>query len=563
MTQPSAAAALDIALTELNQQQVVWANLPPATVEKLLAEVMDDLSALGEEWVAASCAAKGVPPGSFAVGEEWVNFGGALRALRLLGQSVGEIARHGHPLLPYPLRQRSDGRVVAQVFPDGMLDQALFPGVRSEVWMQPGQTSEQVLAQQAWAYQAPRRTGALCLVFAAGNVAALGLIDLFYQLVVERQVVLLKTHPVTAYLSPIFARGLRALIRRGFVRIVDGGIAESAYLSRHPQVDSIHITGSDRTYEALVFGPGAEGAQRKAARAPLLDKPVTAELGNVSPMIVVPGPWSGSDLYAYGARLATWLGWNAGFACLAPRVIVTQRGWAGRDGLLREIVAALGRAPTRSAYYPGAQERHAAFLGAHPRAIQVGSPAEGQLPWTLIPDVDSQGQDEICFRSEAFCGLFAETTLEAEGPAAFLARAVRFANEQLWGTLTATILIHPTTLRDPVVAAALDQAIADLRYGTVCVNQFGGVSHGLATAPWGGFPGQPPHDIQSGVGWVNNALMFAAPEKSVLYAPFRTHPDPLVLDFPHMARLGRQIAAFQARPGWGKLSGMLWTMVGR
>ena len=34
-------------------------------------------------------------------------------------------------------------------------------------------------------------------------------------------------------------------------------------------VDSVHMTGADRTFEAIVFGPGEEGKKRTAVRQPL------------------------------------------------------------------------------------------------------------------------------------------------------------------------------------------------------------------------------------------------------------------------------------------------------
>src|SRR5690606_15034957 len=124
----------------------------------------------------------------------------------------------------------------------------------------------------------------------------------------------------------------------------------------------------------------------------------------------------------------------------------------------------------RKAYYPGAQAVYADFLAAHPEAERYGQPAEGDLPWTFIPDVNAQDEDEICFRREAFCSLFAETGIESASPAEFIDRAVAFCNERVWGTLTATLIVHPQSLRDPAVAAAVERAVANLRYGTVSIN---------------------------------------------------------------------------------------------
>ena len=54
------------------------------------------------------------------------------------------------------------------------------------------------------------------------------------------------------------------------LRIVDGGADVGQYLTGHPRIDEVHITGSDKTYDAVVFGTGAEGARRKAADEPVL-----------------------------------------------------------------------------------------------------------------------------------------------------------------------------------------------------------------------------------------------------------------------------------------------------
>lgn len=46
--------------------------------------------------------------------------------------------------------------------------------------------------------------------------------------------------------------------------------------------------------------------------------------------------------------------------------------------------------------------------------------------------------------------------------------AVRAANEDLWGTLSCTVLVHPDT--EARYGAALQAALDGLRYGCVTVN---------------------------------------------------------------------------------------------
>ena len=97
----------------------------------------------------------------------------------------------------------------------------------------------------------------------------------------------------------------------------------------HENVDEIHLTGSKKTFDDIVFGSGLEGLKNKKSREPILTKPLTAELGNVTPAIVIPGPWSYEEIQIQAIRIASWLVANAGFNCLTPRVIIQHKDWVG------------------------------------------------------------------------------------------------------------------------------------------------------------------------------------------------------------------------------------------
>jgi aldehyde dehydrogenase (NAD(P)+) len=104
---------------------------------------------------------------------------------------------------------------------------------------------------------------------------------------------------------------------------------------------------------------------------------------------------------------------------------------------------------TRKAYYPGSFELHQQFINAHPQALQLGQPQEGHLPWTFITDIDPANEDDICFKREPFMSLYSETALEANSVVDFIEQAVAFANEKVWGTLVASIVVHPKSMKDP------------------------------------------------------------------------------------------------------------------
>jgi acyl-CoA reductase-like NAD-dependent aldehyde dehydrogenase len=390
-------------------------------------------------------------------------------------------------------------------------------------------------------------------------VASIGPLDIIYKLFMEDQVVLYKTNPVNAYVGPLLQECFRALIEPGYLRIVYGGAAEGAYLCNHESVEEIHITGSDKTFDAIVFGAGAEGAKRKAEQTPLLQKRITGELGNVSPVIVVPGPWSQSDLSYQAMHIASMLTNNSGFNCNATRVVIQHANWNQRADLLRAIRETLSKIPLRNAYYPGAHERQKAFVTAHPDAEEFGTPQGQEMAWTFISNLDAHQTDDICFTTEAFCGLFSETALEAGSVVEYIDQAVKFANEDIWGTLNATILVHPESLKDPQIAQAVERAIANLRYGSIGVNYWAGISFALGVTTWGAFPGHPIYDIQSGTGVVHNNLMFARPQKSVLRAAFRSVPTPtwFASELGKGRKVFPKLVQFEASPSPLKVPGIL------
>ncbi|HEX2254209.1 MAG TPA: aldehyde dehydrogenase family protein, partial [Thermoanaerobaculia bacterium] len=463
------------------------------------------------------------------------------------------------PRLPGPVETRADGRVVAPVFPASLWDRMFFPGVHAEVWMQPGVAAETLAENQGLAHRSQgacddAAPGRVALVLGAGNVSSIGPMDVLYKLFAELQVVLYKSHPVQDPLGPLFEEAFSPLIDAGSVRVVYGGAEVGEYLVDHEGVDEIHITGSDKTYEAIVFGAGEEGERRKREDRPRLTKRFTAELGNVSPVLVVPGPWSPSDVAYQAENLVSMMANNAGFNCNAVRVVVLQEEWPQRAQLLAEVRRVLAATPTRPAYYPGAADRFETLVAAHPNAELFGEAAPGELPWALLPDLDPTDEDDPAFRMEAFCGLFGETALPAPSAATFLDRAVEFCNERLWGTLNATILIHPDSLADPATAAAYDRALASLRYGTIAVNIWAGVGYGMVTTPWGAFPGHSAQDIQSGLEVVHNTFLFDRPEKSIVRAPFRSWPKPpWFVTHKTAAPLGRDLTRFEAQPSPFKL----------
>jgi hypothetical protein len=144
----------------------------------------------------------------------------------------------------------------------------------------------------------------------------------------------------------------------------------------------------------------------------------------------------------------------------------------------------------------------------------------------------------------------------------FIRKAVEFANDGLWGTLGCSIIVHPKSMKDPAIAAAVEQAIADLRYGTIGVNHWSAVGFLLGTTPWGAYPGHTIDDVQSGIGFVHNSMMLDEEdiEKTVVRGPFRMPIKPTwVADNKTAHKSGEQFARLMAKPSWGKVPGLVTT----
>ena len=551
--------ALDAAVGDVAARASDWAATTPRQRAQFLERIVRDTYAVAEEWNDAACAAKGYDPHGPEGGEEL--FGGVgtfIRMAQSLRRSMLDIYTKGRPQYPGPVRHKPGQRIAIQVTPANLFDRILFGGVTGEVWMEPGVTEAEVKATQAQAYQAPAAHAGVSLVLGAGNVASLGPRDVLTKLFAEGKVVVLKANPVNDYLVPYWCRAMASLIDEGYLRIVSGGAQVGAYLTQHELVGDIHVTGSDKTHDAIVFGAGAEGERRKAENDPLVTKPVSCELGNVSPVVIVPGQWSTKEVEYQARHVATMIANNAGFNCLTPRVIVTHAGWAQRGEFLDALEAVFASLPTRQAYYPGAEARRASFLAAHPDAHQIGDGGEGRMPWTIIRGVDPTNRGDICLNVEAFCALTSETALSADSPADFVARATAFCNDVVWGTLSMTLIADPRTMKDPLTGPAIEQAVAELRYGSIGVNLWHAMSFAFSTTVWGAYPGHPVTDIQSGSGFVGNAFLFARPQKSVVRGPFVAKPAPAWFATNKNADdVMRKLLAFEARPTWARLPALL------
>ena len=550
---------IDEALSDLQAHKDEWVGLPIQERIDLVKAVRRDFRGVQQRFADYSVAAKGTSDRVRGNDREWIEIATVNRIHTGVLKALTGIRDHGRPTVPGGYNVNPDGQVMARVFPDTKAHGTLFHGITMDVWLDPGVTLEEARAQQAAPYREANREGKVALVLGAGNASPLPPSDVFHKLFHDLRVVLLKMNPVNSYLGPLMEEAYRSLIERGFLRIVYGAADEGKYLVHHDLVDEVHMTGSDRTFEAIVFGPGEEGAKRKAAGDPIVKKPTTGELGCITPWIIVPGDWDQADVEEQAAKMAFWMMRHEGYICFAPRVLVLHKEWPQRNAFVRALIEALRQVKPIRAYYPGSADTQRAFVTAHPEAVQVGGDDEDRVPWTVIPDLDPEAAGDICFRRESFSGLCAETALEAESVPEYLDKAVNFCNNTIWGTLSANLVVSEESLADPDVSAAVERAAKGLRYGSIGINSPAVWSFYVMIATWGAFPGSDLKDIQSGIGKVSNFLMLPRPEKAVLRGPFRMRPYPFLGTAKGLDVFGKKLARFEEDPSWMKLPGLWWS----
>jgi hypothetical protein len=457
---------LDADVATLRAHAAAWALLPLEEKIGHLRAMRAGTIEVASAWVERAAEAKGIS-GTPLVGEEWFSGPYALIvALDRLSATLGALARTG-TVVPQPSARVDAGeRVEVDIFPLETADRLLLNGVRATTVMQAAVSVETLPQQTAHLYRKRDLPTSVMLVLGAGNISSIAPLDALHALYAQGSVVMLKLNPVNDYLEPFFARIFSSLIDAGYLRIATGGADVGAYLCASDDVDAIHLTGGERTHDAIVFGTGDDAAQRKRAADPLVRKPVTSELGNVTPVIVVPGPWSEADVLFQAAHVATMKLHNAGANCIAAQVLITPQGDPGAARFIDAVRDALRAAPARPTYYPGSRERQLGIVATHPTAESLLPPGGGDSR-TFVPGLDPNNRQEPLFTTEVFGPVLAQTALPGTSAGAFLRNAVDFCNAVLAGTLGAAILIHPRTIAE--LGSAFDDAVRALRYGSVTV----------------------------------------------------------------------------------------------
>ena len=494
-------------LASLQAGAAALAALGPAALGDLARRTALAVVAAADAWVEAAVAIKratGATAGAVAAEETATGPLATLRLLLVTARSLREIAATGlpRPAAPPRVLHRGGGDasfIGVEVLPERWLaDRAMFGGHSGTVrCANPGDLASFERSWRQECRERPRQ-GGVAAVLGAGNVTGLAVADVVSQVFEHGRAAFVKLHPVHEPLLPVFRAALAPLVDAGLVALVAGGadVARAAIAS--PAVTHVHLTGGQAAFDAI---------------AATLAKPITCELGGVTPWIVVPGRYTPAQLAGQADVVAGSILNNTSFNCIATKCVVTCRGWEQRAAFLELVSRRLAAMPPRPAWYPGA-------AAAWETVTESRLPADGTLPWVFRQGVDPDREPRWLER-EWFVPVAAEVPLDAADIEGFCTRATALCR-RLPGSLAASVTV-PGSL-PKADAQRVERLVEHLEYGTVAVNTWSALGYAFASLPWGGFPGGTISAPRSGIGFVHDPLLLPLVHNSILRAPLLVRP---------------------------------------
>ena len=533
--------AIDAAVNRLAEGARRHASRSPAERGTLALQTAQTAAAVAIPWGETAAAMKVVlEPGSrggpqagqtpaAVLAEETAT--GPLATVRLLvltAQTLADAQRGARPTLSSPPRPGHPDRrgdrlhggledyVEVDVLPSGIgrfHDQMVFRGYRGTVRC--GKLGDMAAFDRAWTREIETRpmAGGVAVVLGAGNVTGLAAADAISQIFEHGRAVLLKLHPLHGVLEPILREALGPLVAAGVLEIVTGGAEVAKAAVAAPLVTHVHLTGGDAAYDALVWG--GPRRDRLAGARPVLAKPITCELGNVTPWIVVPGRYTRRQLECQADMVAASIVNNTSFNCIATKLVITCRSWDRRQAFLDRVQRRLAEQPSRRAWYPGA-------TAVWETLAERPAPADGTLPTVFRAGLDLD-RDARWTEREWFVPCVGEVALEADSVDAFCSLALELTR-RIPGSLAANVTLPAAV--DPATRRRQEMLLDHLTYGVVAVNCWSALAYAMTSIPWGGFPGGTLEEPGSGLGMVHDPLLLPLVHNSILRGPLVVWPKP-------------------------------------
>ena len=497
---------IDRFITTLRTNSKEFNSISNVQLASMLEETISNIKEVAFFWATICSDNKGTTK-TPAEGEEWL--GGPFASV-LATQYYIKSLTNDDDLSEKRFNNKENSY---KVFPNNLIERLTFPFIDAKVYFNKSMSFDDINIYRGFSKRY-HIDPSITLVLGAGNFSSIPYLDVLYHLITRKSVILLKLNPVNEYLKPVFEKVFQNFIERGYIIVTTGNIDESRYMATHPGINHIHLTGSDKTYEDIVYGRELNLKEKKTKTlSKLNNKPITSELGNVTPIIIHPGKWSTSDIKYQARKIVTAKLNNNGFNCIAAQVVVLPDGWGQTDTLIKFVKHYMNKAKDRKAYYPESIERLEKL--EKDKGYERVNALSCVTPH-LTREIKSYSKYEI---DEVWSSTIYFKKIEYSTNEEFANKAIDYCNDELWGNLGVSVIIkdHERKFNNHITNLYIDK----LNYGTVAINEWAAIGYIIPQLPWGGFPGNKDNDVQSGQSVVHNSMLFESPLKGVVNTKFR------------------------------------------
>ena len=497
---------IDRFITTLRTKSKEFNSVSNVQLASMLEETISNIKEVAFFWATICSDNKGTTK-TPAEGEEWL--GGPFASV-LATQYYIKSLTNDDDLVEKKYNSEENSY---KVFPNSFTERITFPFIDAKVIFNKSMSFEDINKYRGFSKRYDIDPS-ITLVLGAGNFSSIPYLDVLYHLITRKSVILLKLNPVNEYLKPVFEKVFQSFIERGYIIVTTGNIDESKYMANHPGINNIHLTGSDKTFEDIVYGRELTEKERKSkSLSKINNKPITSELGNVTPIIIHPGKWSTSDIKYQARKIVTAKLNNNGFNCIAAQVVVLPDGWGQTDTLIKFVKHYMSKAKERKAYYPESIERLEKL--EKDKGYERVNALSCVTPH-LTREIKAYSKFEI---NEVWSSTIYFKKIEYTSVEDFANKAIDYCNDELWGNLGVSVIIkdHDRKFNNQITNLYVD----NLNYGTVAINEWAAIGYIIPQLPWGGFPGNIDNDIQSGQSVVHNSMLFESPLKGVVNTKFR------------------------------------------
>ena len=418
---------VDRYISTLRLNSKSFSELSNEALAVMFEESVQNIKNIAYFWATIGADNKGIKD-TIAEGEEWL--GGPFASTIALQYYIEYLKTDSSTIS----EENIDHNKI-HVFPNKSIEKLLFPFIKAEVHFHKNMSNADILSARGFGNRLGFKKG-ITLILGAGNVSSIPLLDTIFDMVVNRHCVLLKLNPVNEYLKPVFEQVFENFINKGFMIVTTGNVDVSSYMTQHQGVTNMHLTGSDITYENIVYGSTlAEKDKGKKTLPKVNKKPFTTELGNVTPFIIHPGTWSSSEIKYQARKIVTAKLNNNGFNCIAAQVVVLPKGWKHTNKLVSAIKNQLSKEKDRLAYYPKSSET----LNSLKESEHITQ--ENDLTCStphLTKDLELNDYFE---QNEVWSSTLFFKYIEYSDESDFVEKSINYVNNQVWGNLGAAVLI--------------------------------------------------------------------------------------------------------------------------